>query len=171
MSDIHASNKALIAPLRAAMRDFSEPGVLSALESVITEDAVCRIVGGKVVKIQALWDIPETMQAGAWPMAPSLGRECHVPVPATHDSSIGIAPTGQMITNCALDVWRIENGPIRENWAMVDLLDAFRQLCVDVCQRLQEFTKARNLGPVPIPVDDFRCGSPWAKEPPRHGTA
>ena len=30
----------------------------------------------RVTEVQALWDIPEVMmQAGAWPMAPSLGRE------------------------------------------------------------------------------------------------
>ena len=45
-----------------------------------------RFDGGKVVEFQALWDIPELMmQAGAWPMAPSLGREWHVPGPATQD--------------------------------------------------------------------------------------
>lgn len=50
-----------------------------------------RFEEGKVVEFQALWDIPELMmQAGAWPMAPSLGREWHVPAPATQDGlSIG----------------------------------------------------------------------------------
>ncbi|MEP1208890.1 MAG: ester cyclase [Rhizobiaceae bacterium] len=50
-----------------------------------------RFENGKVVEFQALWDIPELMmQAGAWPMAPSLGREWHVPGPATQDGlSIG----------------------------------------------------------------------------------
>jgi len=39
-----------------------------------------------VVEVQALWDIPEVMmQAKAWPMAPSLGREWQVPGPATQD--------------------------------------------------------------------------------------
>lgn len=41
---------------------------------------------GKVIEMQAIWDIPELMmQANAWPMAPSLGREWHVPGPATLD--------------------------------------------------------------------------------------
>ena len=36
----------------------------------------------KVVEMQAIWDIPEVMmQANAWVMAPSLGREWHVPSP------------------------------------------------------------------------------------------
>lgn len=48
-----------------------------------------RIVEGKVVEVQSLWDIPEVMmQAGAWPMAPSLGREWHVPVPASNDGLV-----------------------------------------------------------------------------------
>ena len=50
---------------------------------------------------------------------------------------------------CSLDFWRIENGLIRENWVMVDLLDAYSQLGVDVFRRLKEFNKARNLGPIP----------------------
>jgi len=45
-----------------------------------------RFENGKVVEFQAIWDIPEVMmQAGAWPMAPSLGRELFVPGPATQD--------------------------------------------------------------------------------------
>lgn len=43
----------------------------------------------KIVEMQAIWDIPEMMlQAGAWPMAPSLGRELHVPGPATQDGLV-----------------------------------------------------------------------------------
>lgn len=49
-----------------------------------------RIEDGKVAEVQAIWDIPEVMmQAGAWPLAPSLGREMLVPGPATQD---GIVP-------------------------------------------------------------------------------
>ncbi|MEL7212892.1 MAG: ester cyclase [Pseudomonadota bacterium] len=45
-----------------------------------------RIKDGRIAEMQALWDIPELMmQAGAWPMGPSLGREWHVPGPATQD--------------------------------------------------------------------------------------
>jgi len=45
-----------------------------------------RFEHGKVVEVQALWDIPELMmQANAWPMSRSLGREWHVPSPATQD--------------------------------------------------------------------------------------
>ncbi len=49
-----------------------------------------RIKNGKIVEMQAIWDIPEMMmQANAWPMTPSLGREMFVPGPATQD---GLGP-------------------------------------------------------------------------------
>ena len=45
-----------------------------------------RMEEGRVVEFQALWDIPEMMmQAGAWPLSPSLGREWHVPGPSSED--------------------------------------------------------------------------------------
>ncbi|AXT36736.1 polyketide cyclase [Phaeobacter sp. LSS9] len=222
-----------------------------------------RISDGKIVEMQAIWDIPELMmQAGAWPMAPSLGREFFVPAPATQDGFVpgpwdrdratascdhivdmlahltrhpaqggpevmemerfwhprfnwygpagigtargvsgfrnwhqipflnampdrgakdetldfhffgdgdyaavtgwpnmrqslsadgwlGLPPTGQMIDLRSLDFWRMENGLIRENWVLVDLLDLYAQLGVDVMARLREFNKARNPGLIP----------------------
>ena len=49
-----------------------------------------RLEGDRVVEFQGLWDLPELMmQAGVWPMGPSLGREWHVPAPATQD---GLGP-------------------------------------------------------------------------------
>jgi predicted ester cyclase len=213
-----------------------------------------RIVDGRVVEMQALWDIPEVMmQANAWPMVPSLGREWQVPGPAPQnglvpgpwqeaestaslalvsamceglgqyatggveamqlerywhprcswygpagigtgrgirgfrdwhqipflnglpdrvgdaarghlfadgdfvgftawpgmhmsvsgDGWLGIAPSGQEITMRSLDFWRCENGMIRENWVLVDLLHVYHQLDVDVFARLREFNKAR----------------------------
>ncbi len=47
----------------------------------------------------------------------------------------------------------MEVGLIRENWVLVDLLDIYAQLGVDVLARLREFNKARNLGPIDIPGD------------------
>lgn len=215
-----------------------------------------RMEGGKVVEMQALWDIPELMlQARAWPMVPSLGREWHVPGPATQDGLVqgpydaehsmgsrqlvqdmlaglakfatggvaamelekfwhprfswygpsgigtgrgvagfrnwhqipflngmpdrrgtggkgnffadgdyvgftawpgmsatitgdgwlGIAPSDQQITMRSLDFWRCENGLIRENWVLVDLLHVYRQVGVDVLARMRELNKARAL--------------------------
>ena len=179
-----------------------------------------RMEGGRAVEMQALWDIPELMmQAGVWPMAPSLGRDWRVPGPASQDGLriagdgaaalgpkcswygpagigttrgiegfrrqhqipflngmpdrraliqnghffgqgdyvgftawpgmemtlggggwLGIAPSGQNITMRSLDFWRLENGLIRENWVLVDLLDVFAQLGVDVLARMREMT-------------------------------
>lgn len=73
----------------------------------------------------------------------------------THDGWMGIAPTGKKITMCSLDFWRIENGLIRENWVMVDILDAYRQVGVDVLARMREFNKARVPGRVAYPVGDL----------------
>ncbi|MFW8595092.1 ester cyclase [Cribrihabitans neustonicus] len=72
----------------------------------------------------------------------------------THDGWMGIAPSGQRITMRSLDFWRLENGKIRENWVTVDLLDAYRQLGVDVFARLREFNKARVPGGIPFPVGE-----------------
>jgi predicted ester cyclase len=48
-----------------------------------------RFDGDRVAEMQAIWDIPDLMmQAGAWPMAPSLGREWLVPGPATQDGLV-----------------------------------------------------------------------------------
>jgi len=61
----------------------------------------------------------------------------------TQDGWLGIAPKGQRIALRSLDFWRVEDGLIRENWVLVDLLDVFAQLGIDVFRRLREFNKAR----------------------------
>ena len=38
---------------------------------------------------------------------------------------------------------RCEEGLIRENWVLVDLLDVYRQIGVDVFRRMEEFTHDR----------------------------
>ncbi|MEM1236391.1 MAG: ester cyclase [Pseudomonadota bacterium] len=57
---------------------------------------------------------------------------------ATHsgDGFLGLAPTGRRITRRSLDFWRVEEGQIRENWVMVDMIDLYRQLGVDVFARM-----------------------------------
>lgn len=62
----------------------------------------------------------------------------------TGDGWMGIAPAGQKITMRSLDFWRCEDGLIRENWVLVDLLHVYKQIGVDVLARLREFNKARN---------------------------
>ena len=56
---------------------------------------------------------------------------------------MGISPTGKRITMRSLDFWRIEKGLIRENWVLIDLLDVYDQVGVDVFSRVREFNKAR----------------------------
>ena len=208
-----------------------------------------RMDGDRVVETQFGWDIPEVMmQAGVWPLAPSLGREWLVPGPATCDGLgphgdggdnakamildmlvhmsrhpreggpevmemdrfwhpkmhwygpagigtargiegfrrhhqipflaampdrgsyrdrmgyhffaegdfvgvtgwpnmkqthsdpgwLGLPPTGKLITLKSLDFWRVENGLIRENWVLVDLIDLCQQIGIDVFARIRE---------------------------------
>ena len=64
----------------------------------------------------------------------------------SHDGWLGLPPLGQEIMLRSLDFWRIEDGLIRENWVLVDLLDMYHQIGVDVFARLREFNKARPSG-------------------------
>jgi len=227
-----------------------------------------RFEQGKIVEIQAIWDIPEVMlQAQAWPLSPSLGWEGFIPGPAsqdglniidkhqgqgeasaqhvldmldhltlhpkqggpevmqlqrfwhprmnwygpagigtargiegfrnwhqipflnampdrgshdheldfhffgegeyvavtgwpnmkqtiTHGGWLGIAPTGQEISLRSLDFWRMDSGLIRENWVLVDLLDVYQQVGIDVFSRLREFNKARNMSSLTYFIGD-----------------
>ena len=61
----------------------------------------------------------------------------------SHDGWMGIAPAGKEVLLRSLDFWRLENGLIRENWVLVDLLDLYRQVGIDVFARLREFNKVR----------------------------
>ena len=69
----------------------------------------------------------------------------------TGDGWMGIPPVGREVLLRSLDFWRLENGLIRENWVLVDLLDLYAQLGVDVLGRMREFNKARATGPITLP--------------------
>jgi predicted ester cyclase len=58
----------------------------------------------------------------------------------TGDGWMRIAPSGQKIDMTSLDIWRCENGLIRENWVMIDILDIWHQLGVDVLAHMREMT-------------------------------
>ena len=58
----------------------------------------------------------------------------------TGDGWMGISPAGQKIDMTSLDIWRCENGLIRENWVMIDILDIWHQVGVDVLARMREMT-------------------------------
>ncbi|WP_147111345.1 ester cyclase [Tateyamaria sp. syn59] len=59
----------------------------------------------------------------------------------THGGWLGLPPTGKRIEMRSLDFWRLENGLIRENWVMVDMLQMYDQMGVDVLARMREFNK------------------------------
>ena len=72
------------------------------------------------------------------------------------DGWLGIVPPGKEITMRSLDFWRREvggahDGLIRENWVLVDLLDLYNQIGIDVLGRMREFNKARNIEPIIVP--------------------
>jgi predicted ester cyclase len=73
----------------------------------------------------------------------------------TGDGWLGIAPAGQRITLRSLDFWRLEGGLIRENWVLVDLLDMWAQIGVDVLGRMRELAGAP--GPAPLPPERGRA--------------
>lgn len=79
-----------------------------------------RLEAGRIVETQALWDIPELMlQAGAWPLGPSLGREWQVPGPATQD---GLAVSGDgASTRAVVDCMLERLGHNREGVAAMQL--------------------------------------------------
>ncbi|MDJ0780346.1 MAG: ester cyclase [Desulfosarcinaceae bacterium] len=70
----------------------------------------------------------------AWP-----GMRCTI----SADGWLGIAPGDQAITMRSLDFWRCENGLIRENWVLVDLLHVYDQIGIDLFSRMREFTVDR----------------------------
>jgi len=61
------------------------------------------------------------------------------------DGWLGIAPANKQLTMRSLDFWRVEDGLIRENWVLVDILSIYDQLGVEVFSRMREITYARQL--------------------------
>ncbi len=61
----------------------------------------------------------------------------------SNDGWLGIAPAMQTISMRSLDFWRCEQGLIRENWVLIDLLHVYEQLGVDVLSRMREMAKRR----------------------------
>ena len=68
----------------------------------------------------------------------------------THDGWMGIAPVKKEVYLRSLDFWKLEKGLIRENWVLVDLLDLYKQIGVNVFARMHEFNKARPSYPIEI---------------------
>lgn len=53
---------------------------------------------------------------------------------ATHKGSgwLGLAPTGKIVSMRLADFYCIKDGKITENWVLLDVIDVFRQLGVDI---------------------------------------
>ena len=61
------------------------------------------------------------------------------------DGWLGIAPVNKEIFLRSLDFWKLgEDGLIRENWVLVDILDMYHQVGINVFQRLRELNKSRS---------------------------
>lgn len=56
---------------------------------------------------------------------------------------LGLPATGATVTLRSLDFWRLEAGLIRENWVLVDLLDAHAQIGTDPMDRMRQMNRAR----------------------------
>lgn len=139
---VHDANKALIAPMRAALR-FGEGGVMrAALHRVYVrfQDDLC-FASRQVASMKARSDKTRHLGNGGFfgdhDFAAITGWRSGS---ATHSGEgfPRLRPTGKRFSRRSLDVWRIEDGLIRENWVMVDMLDVYRQLGVDVLARMQE---------------------------------
>lgn len=59
----------------------------------------------------------------------------------TGDGWIGLSATGKQITMRVLDFWRREGDRLKENWVMIDMVDIFMQLGVDVLELIKEQNK------------------------------
>ena len=59
---------------------------------------------------------------------------------ATHlgDDWLGLKSSQREISLRVVDWWRIENGLLKENWVMIDMIDILEQLRVDVFQLLKQ---------------------------------
>ncbi len=85
---------------------------------------------GPYVAVTGWPDMRQTLTGGGW---------------------LGLPATGQVVDLRSLDFWRIQNGKIRENWVMVDLLDLYRQVGLDPLARMRAMTGPRHDHP-PDPV-------------------
>ena len=82
---------------------------------------------------------------GEW--AAAFGRQ-----EATHSGAfMGIAPTGKRVEIRYMDVWRVRDGKIVDNWVMVDFPHVLRQLGRDVFdgEGWEAFDEGRRAPPAP----------------------
>tara|TARA_B110000091_G_C13818656_1_gene479371 strand:+ start:3194 stop:4225 length:1032 start_codon:yes stop_codon:yes gene_type:complete len=56
---------------------------------------------------------------------------------------LGLSSTGKKITMRVLDFWRKEDGKLKENWVMIDMVDILNQLGIDVFELLKTEVQKR----------------------------
>ena len=61
---------------------------------------------------------------------------------ATHSGSgwLGLAATNKRVTMRVMDWWRQEQGLLKENWVLIDIIDLFYQLGYNLFHRLESLT-------------------------------
>ena len=65
---------------------------------------------------------------------------------ATHTGDyLGIPATGKRVKVRYMDIWRVEDGKLKDNWVMIDILDFLEQLDVDVPALLADAMKYRKV--------------------------
>jgi predicted ester cyclase len=72
----------------------------------------------------------------------------------SHGGWLGLPATGKPMILRSLDFWRVADVRIRENWVLVDLLDAMMQQGLDALGRMRAIGRARPTGAAPIARDD-----------------
>lgn len=138
---VHDDHRTLIKPLRDALQSCDAQQAKKAIMDIFAPDAKIRL---QHPFREGLSDNTRHLEEGVffgdhnfvaftgWPSGT-----------ATHsgDGFLGLAPTGKRITRCSLDFWRVEDGLVRECWVMVDVIDLYRQLGVDVFARMDALTQ------------------------------
>jgi steroid delta-isomerase-like uncharacterized protein len=118
--------------------------VIDGQEAFWTKDAVWRGPAGAGVKknlkqFQEGWQRPflnafpdkhtvDEIVIGDGDYAAAMGS-----VTATHAGEfLGAEPTGKTINLKYMDFWRVKDGKIVENWVLLDVVDFFRQVGIDL---------------------------------------
>ena len=137
-ADVHTAKKALIAPLRAAMYDFSEVGVRAALAEVCAPDVQVRMCHplGESTGAAAFYDSCYAGLLAAWP---DLERRDWIVMGGTDDHGhdwvgcggyytgsfaapwLDIPPTGHQAHMRFHEFYRIEAGKVVEVQAIWDM--------------------------------------------------
>ncbi len=73
---------------------------------------------------------------------------CHFGFPAMYashrgDGWLGLKATEKKLTMRVMDFWRREDGQLKENWVMIDVIDILEQLNVNVFKELEQCVKEK----------------------------